>query len=201
MANASTDSFFCELPPSFCGKALAEEHSFTTLQFAQDATYKARTSLSKASVEALISRSNLNALFIPDLLGRPNYWSPELYSSFNSGGASETIGKSSFLMPWSVFIFLPRLLLPISQIRSARPRIQAAISTLHLHEIRRCEEIHLLHHLIFRVRRVRQQPQEPPDRGFPRWHGKQSEACAVSASARTTYPPFQNLLRVFSGID
>lgn len=99
MANASTGSFFCELPPSFCGKALAEERSFTTLQFAQDATYKARTSFSKASVEALISRSNLNALFIPDLLGRPNYWSPELYSSFNSGGASETIGKSSFLMP------------------------------------------------------------------------------------------------------
>lgn len=98
MANAITDSFFCELSPWFCGRALADEHSFTTLEFAQDATYKARTSYSKASVEALISRSNLNALFIPDLLGRPNYWSPELYSSSNSGGAPENIGKSSFLM-------------------------------------------------------------------------------------------------------
>lgn len=60
---------------------------FTTLEFEQDATYKARSSLSKAGVEALMSRWNLNELFIPDLLGRPNYWSPELYSSSNSGGA------------------------------------------------------------------------------------------------------------------
>lgn len=78
---------------------LADEHSFTTLEHAQNATYKARSSFSKAGVEALMSRWNLNALFIPDLLGRPNYWSPELYSSSsNSGDVPDTVGKSSFLM-------------------------------------------------------------------------------------------------------
>ena len=86
-------------PPSLCGRVLADERSLTTLEFEENATYKARSSFSKAAVEALMSRWNLNALFVPDLLGRPNYWSPELYSSSNSGDSPDAVGKSSFLMP------------------------------------------------------------------------------------------------------
>ena len=77
---------------------LGNEFSFATLEAEQDATYKGRSSFSKAGVEALMSHWSLNALFVPDLLGRPNYWSPELYSSSSFGAAPDTVGKSSFLI-------------------------------------------------------------------------------------------------------
>ncbi|MCJ1230832.1 hypothetical protein MMC12_007506, partial [Toensbergia leucococca] len=60
---------------------------FATLDFAESATYRARSSFSRVAVEALISRWQLNDLFMPDFLGRPNYWCPELYSSSGSEGA------------------------------------------------------------------------------------------------------------------
>ena len=50
-----------------------------------------------------MSRWNLNALFVPDLLGRPNYWCPELYSSSSSGNAPDAVGKSSF-RPLEVYL-------------------------------------------------------------------------------------------------
>ena len=71
---------------------LGNELSFPTLEVVQNATYKGRLSFSKVGVEALMSRWNLNALFVPDLLGRPNYWSPELYSSSSNGDVPDTVG-------------------------------------------------------------------------------------------------------------
>ncbi|KAI9721200.1 MAG: hypothetical protein M1812_002361 [Candelaria pacifica] len=61
------------------------------LDTAEDATYRARSSFSKAAVEALIYNCDMNILFLPDLLGRPNYWCPELYSSSSSDGTLKSI--------------------------------------------------------------------------------------------------------------
>ena len=91
--------------PSLCRRVLADELSFATLEVTQNATYKGRSSFSKVGVEALMSHWNLNALFIPDLLGRPNYWSPELYSSFSNGNAPDTVGKSARLIACGVLTF------------------------------------------------------------------------------------------------
>ena len=104
-------SFFCKLFTVHSG-ILAHENSFTTLDFAEDATYKARSSFSKAAVEALLSGCNLNVRFIPNLLRMPNYWSPELYSHCGSGGALASIGQCRFLMSRSSLTFPLRLLLP-----------------------------------------------------------------------------------------
>lgn len=73
---------------------------FPTLEFAQNATYKAISSFSKVGIEALMSCWKLNDLFIPDLLGRPNYWCPELYGSPNS---LETPGIVEFFCQYPRF--------------------------------------------------------------------------------------------------
>lgn len=96
-ANLVIVSFFCKLFTVHSG-FLAHEDSFTTLDFAEGATYKARSSFSKAAVEALLSGCNLNVRFIPNLLGMPNYWSPELYSNCGSADALASIGQCRFLM-------------------------------------------------------------------------------------------------------
>ncbi|MCJ1464647.1 hypothetical protein MMC07_003260 [Pseudocyphellaria aurata] len=83
--------FFCKVFAVRSQRILVYKNSFPTLELAEDATYKARSSFSKDAVDALISVCNLNVLFVPDLLGRPNYWSPELYSTSDSGGALESI--------------------------------------------------------------------------------------------------------------
>lgn len=70
----------------------AYRKSFNALEFAEDATYRAKTSFSRAAVEALITNFNLNVLFVPDLLGRPNYWAPELYSRSDADGKLECLG-------------------------------------------------------------------------------------------------------------
>ncbi|MCJ1272789.1 hypothetical protein MMC21_000578 [Puttea exsequens] len=64
---------------------------FPKLDLEQNASYKARSSFSKTSVENLVSSLGLSTLFIPNLLGWPNYWSPELYSTFDSSGTLETV--------------------------------------------------------------------------------------------------------------
>lgn len=90
-------SFFCKLCTVHSGP-LAHGDSFTTLDFAEDATYKARSSFSKAAVEALLYGCSLNARFVANLLGMPNYWSPELYSHCDSEGALASIGQCWSLM-------------------------------------------------------------------------------------------------------
>jgi hypothetical protein len=66
--------------------------SFTSLNFAEKASFKAQSSFSKVAVERLLSLWNLNSLFVFDLLGRPDYWSPEVYSYADSEGNLERIG-------------------------------------------------------------------------------------------------------------
>lgn len=56
MSNEGIGPFFLLCAPSLLfGKALANEHSYTTLDYSENATYKARSSFSKAGIEALMS--------------------------------------------------------------------------------------------------------------------------------------------------
>lgn len=67
------------------------EYRFAPLTNEPEATFKAKSSLSKAAVEVLISQGHLNPLFVPDLLGRPNYWNPELYSPLDQCGSATSV--------------------------------------------------------------------------------------------------------------
>ncbi|KAI9891091.1 MAG: hypothetical protein M1814_003290 [Vezdaea aestivalis] len=64
---------------------------FSTLSFEEQATYRAKSSFSKEVVQTLIDDHDLNALFLPDLLGRPNYWSAELYSNCGAQMTGQSI--------------------------------------------------------------------------------------------------------------
>lgn len=88
--------------------------SFTTLEFSLNATYKAQTCSSKASIEALMDRCDLNVRFIPDLLGRPNDWSPEIYSASPTEVVPGAVGRSCHPCIQSTLTLLHRLLLSIS---------------------------------------------------------------------------------------
>ena len=103
-ATPATVSCSCQLF-IVCSGLLLTEGSLTTLDFADGAKYKARSSFSKAAVDALISSCNLNPLFVPDLLGRPNYWAPSLYSTYDGKGNLASVGQSRILLFYFVLTF------------------------------------------------------------------------------------------------
>ena len=54
-------------------------------------TYQAKSSLSKALVQDLLSQNLLNQHFVPDLLGRPNFWCSELHETKSPDGSIEAV--------------------------------------------------------------------------------------------------------------
>ena len=97
-------------------------YSLSTLDFDDGASYKAKSSFGRLGLENLISTLDMNPRFVPDLLGRPNYWSPELYGSGESRGGLESIG-----LPWPsrrdpkhVLTLVIRFLLPAPKVGYTR---------------------------------------------------------------------------------